>query len=270
MVFEFLGTGTSHGVPVIGCSCPVCRSGDPLDRRYRCSLLVRSGSAAVLVDCGPEFRLQALRADGGRGIARLDALLLTHAHADHLHGLDDVRPLSRAAPLPIYGHAECLAELRERFAYIFKDTQRGGGKPRLELRPAEGRLDFGGLTVEAVTLKHGRLDVLGWIFAADGRRAAYLTDVSAVPEAVLGRLEDLDLLALGALRDRPHETHFSFGEAFSLIERLRPRRAFLTHLCHDHSHSEIAARCAARFPAAADGVLSVAPAYDGLTADPAS
>ena len=261
MDITFLGTGTSHGIPVVGCGCPVCHSTDNRDTRWRSSLLVSGGAGErLLVDVGPEFRLQALRA----GIDSLDAVFLTHAHADHIHGLDDLRPLTRYSPLPVYGNAEAIAEFRERFSYIFRETQRGGGKPRLVPALAEASIVVGNVEVQGLPAKHGRLEILGWKFIADGASVAYLTDVSRIAEDVFDRLRGLDLLVLGALRMRTHETHMNFAEAAELVRALAPRRALVTHLCHEHSHRE-----AVDF-FRMSGVLcgdkqAIEPAWDGLT-----
>lgn len=253
MRVRFLGTGTSHGVPVIGCPCRVCASADPRDRRYRSSILIEGREAAVLVDSGPEFRLQALEAR----ITRLDGLLLTHAHADHLHGLDDVRPLSKGAPLRIYGNGPTLRELKDRFSYAFRETQAGGGKPRLELLEAEsGRpLEIGGLVFVPVLIYHGKLPVLGWRIGD----FAYLTDCSRIPEESFGLLEGVRTLAIDALRPMPHPTHFSLDGALEAARRIGARRTWLTHICHDASQEELEALCAER---GAD--LCARPAWDGL------
>lgn len=264
-----LGSGTSHGIPVIACSCRVCRSPDPRDVRFRSSLLIEGlNGERVLIDAGPEFRLQAVRAE----ILRLDALLLTHAHADHIHGLDDVRPLTRHAPLPVYANRATLEELKERFAYIFRETQRGGGKPSLVLTeieenaPERGAFFVGSLKIEPIPAKHGRLDILGWRVEEGGRAAAYLTDVSAVPRSSIPLLEGLDALIIGALRERAHETHFNFDQALALIAETKPRRAFLSHLCHDSSHQEIEAYIRDR--ERRDGEeYRTGPAWDGMSVD---
>jgi len=249
----FLGTGTSHGVPVLGCACRVCSSDDPRDSRYRSSVVVEGGSGeTVLIDAGPEFRLQGLRA----GLSRLDAVLVTHAHADHVHGLDDVRPLTRGKVLPVYASPDDIAELRLRFSYAFEDGQEGGGKPRLRLAEiGERGIDIGSLRAEAIPLMHGRRRVLGYRIG----NFAYLTDCSAVPTESMRRLGGLELLVVDALRPRPHPTHLSLGEALDLARELNPARLLLTHICHDLPHAEYEAQCLAAglpFPAA--------PAFDGL------
>ncbi len=255
MVISFLGTGTSHGIPVIACSCPVCRSEDPRDARYRASILVKGDSGErILVDAGPEFRLQALRA----GLDSLDAMLLTHAHADHIHGLDDLRPLTHNHVLPVYGNTQTIDELRERFSYFFRTTQKGGGKPKINELVADGKFQIGGLTIRPIPIEHGRLEILGWKFSEGNKKAAYITDASGIPSASIRHLRHLDLLIVGALRERPHETHYSFSQAKALIDKLSPKKALITHICHEHSHTDIETW----FVGTVAG-----PAWDGLEVD---
>ena len=247
----FLGSGTSFGVPVIGCGCAVCASGDPRDKRYRASVLIESGGASVVVDAGPEFRLQALRA----GITRLDALLLTHAHTDHLGGLDDLRPLTSARILPVHGNAETLAETAERFAYVFRETQVSGGKPRIELRKAEGPFDVGGMRVVPVPIRHGELPILGWRTG----KFAYITDCSDLPESSIPLLSGVEVLVINGLRREPHATHFSLDQGMAAARRIGARATWLTHMNHESTHAELEDYCARN----GEG-LDVRPAWDGL------
>jgi phosphoribosyl 1,2-cyclic phosphate phosphodiesterase len=269
MKLTILGSGTSHGVPVVGCACPVCRSEDPRDKRLRASLYIAGrGGERALIDTGPEFRLQAIRA----GINQLDALFLTHAHADHIHGMDDVRPLSRERPLPVYGNGETIRELRERFSYVFRETQRGGGKPRLLPEEISGPVRIGGLRFTPVPVKHGNLDIFGWKIeeAGDpgsgdaGRSALYLTDTSEIPESSRPLIGGPEILIIGGLRQRPHETHFSFKQALDEAVRTGARRTWLTHICHDSSHREIEDYCRAYREEKGLSGLTMEPAYDGL------
>jgi phosphoribosyl 1,2-cyclic phosphate phosphodiesterase len=251
MRVRFLGTGTSFGVPAVGCGCDVCRSADPRDFRFRASLLIEAGGAVVVIDAGPEFRLQALRAR----ISRLDALLLTHAHADHANGLDDVRPLTRERELPVYGNRETLAELRERFAYVFRKTQEGGGKPRVEFREASGPVRVGSLEFVPIPVEHGELPILGWRAGS----FAYVTDASRIPEPSFVLLAGVRTLVVNGLRRRPHQTHFSIDQALDAARRIGASETWLTHMNHETSHAGLEEYCAAR---GAD--VGARPAWDGL------
>ncbi len=227
LTLTFLGTGTSHGVPSIACHCPVCTSDDPKNRRYRCSVLLQYQGRNVLIDTATEFRLQAIRA----GMERLDAILFTHSHADHISGLDDVRSFSerQGGPIPCYGTPETLEDIRCRFDYIFTPTQWGGGKPRLELIPLQGPVNLFGLEIVPVPVCHGKLLVLGFRFGG----SAYVTDTNCIPDGSVDLLRGLDLLVLDALRWTPHPTHFTVNQALEVIKELHPARSYLTHLTHD-------------------------------------
>ncbi len=257
MRVHFLGSGTSFGVPVIGCSCRTCVSTDPRDARYRSSVLVEAEGATVLVDAGPEFRLQARRVGlGQKGrLERLDALLLTHSHADHVAGLDDVRPLTNDRILPVYGNAEAIEETRSRFEYVFRQTQVGGGKPRIELFLASGALDIGALRIIPLPLLHGALPILGWRFG----RFAYITDCSAIPEPSLALLRGVEVLTINGLRWRPHATHFSVDQGIEAARLVGARETWLTHIAHDATHEELEEHCAKY---GAD--VGARPAWDGL------
>jgi phosphoribosyl 1,2-cyclic phosphate phosphodiesterase len=254
MIVELLGTGTSQGVPMVGCSCGVCRSGDPRDQRLRSSLYVQGAAGErIVIDTGPEFRLQAIRA----GIDRLDAVLLTHAHADHVHGLDDVRPLNRHGEIPVFGNAETVAEVGERFSYIFRTTQAGGGKPQIRLTVAADPFRIGRLTITPLPVRHGDLAILGWLVAEGDARVAYITDASAIPETSRALIRNVAVLVLGALRNRPHPTHLSFDQARRVAAESGAERVYLTHLCHEHSHREM-------LDLLESERSKVAPAWDGL------
>jgi phosphoribosyl 1,2-cyclic phosphate phosphodiesterase len=222
-----------------------------------------SGGERIVVDTGPEFRLQAVRA----GLTALDALLITHTHADHLHGLDDVRPLTVKTPLTVYSSEQALAEIRSRFPYIFKaEGQIRGARPRLCLRAVSGGFQIGGITVTPLPVTHGALEVLGWKFSEGARSAVYITDASAIPGPTATLASGCDLLIIGALRAEPHATHFSFGEALLAAKSIGSGRVFLTHINHEHSHREIEAFCCDW--AAANGMRAAAsPAFDGLTVE---
>jgi phosphoribosyl 1,2-cyclic phosphate phosphodiesterase len=227
-----LGSGTSMGVPTIGCTCAVCTSRDPNDRRTRPSVLVQWGDHAIVVDTTPDFRQQAIRA----GIRRLDAVLYTHSHADHVLGLDDLRPLTfwRDGKILLYAHAPVVHRLQHMFDYIFHGTYQYGGKAEVQLQEINGVVELHGARFEPIPVMHGDDEIHGYRFGA----AAYITDFSDIPQTSLERLRGLDILFLDALRRRPHPTHSTLENSVRLVELLQPRRAFFTHISHDLAHDE--------------------------------
>jgi phosphoribosyl 1,2-cyclic phosphate phosphodiesterase len=249
----FLGTGTSHGVPMIGCTCDTCRSSDPRDRRLRPSIhLSVERGPSVLVDTATDLRQQALT----HRLARVDAVLFTHSHADHVMGFDELRRFNilQRGSIPAYADARTSEDLRRTFSYVFDPPQeKGGGLPQVELRLIAGTFSIGALRVQPVPLLHGRRPILGFRFGT----FAYLTDCNAIPDASWPLLGDLDVLVLDALRHRPHPTHYSVSEAIAVVERLQPKRTYFTHICHDLPHE-------ATNRSLPGGVEL---AYDGLTLD---
>jgi phosphoribosyl 1,2-cyclic phosphate phosphodiesterase len=244
-----LGSGTSVGVPTIACGCAVCRSPDPKDKRLRPSVLLSYNGRNVVIDTTPDFRTQVLRA----GVERLDAVVFTHGHADHVMGLDDVRPFNyhQRSGIPIYGSAQTLDAVRRVFSYVFEDYAHESSVPRLEMRVLDGGpFDLFGLCVRPIPLKHGSLDVYGYRFGA----AAYLTDHSAIPQTSMEALGGLDILFLDALRHRPHPTHTTVARALEYVAELKPRRTFLTHICHDLGHEETERALPANVRLAYDGL----------------
>lgn len=244
-----LGSGTSTGVPTLGCTCPVCSSPDARDQRLRPSIWLSYGGHQVVIDTTPDFRQQALRA----GIPALDAVLFTHSHADHIMGMDDIRPYNfgRPHPLPIFANAATLADLRRVFQYVFAAQYTASAIPRVDAHEITGPVDLFGARFEPIPVLHGTLPILGYRFGAN----AYLTDVSAIPAPSLDRLQGLDVLVLDALRRRPHPTHFHLDSALAIVERLHPQRTYFTHIAHELPH----AATEAALPA------GVHLAYDGLT-----
>jgi phosphoribosyl 1,2-cyclic phosphate phosphodiesterase len=246
-----LGTGTSHGVPMIGCECDTCRSTDPRDRRSRASIYIQvSGGPSVLVDTTPDLRMQAL----AHGVKRVDAILYTHSHADHVMGLDEVRRFNvlQKAAIPCYGDERTLDDLRRIYAYAFNaDTPRGGGIPQVVTARVAGEFCVGAATFVPIPLLHGSRTILGYRAGS----FAYLTDCSAIPDSSWPLLSGVRTVILDALRERPHPTHLSLEQALAVVKRLEPEQALFTHMCHDLPH---AATCA-RLPP------GVQLAYDGLT-----
>lgn len=253
MQLLFLGSGTSYGVPMIGCDCPVCRSDDPRDRRSRASVMVRAPEGAILIDTSTDLREQSLR----HGLTAVDAILFTHCHADHMHGIDDVRRFSglRQKAIPVYGDPETLAYVVRSHSYIFSDPDfhLGWGIPRLDLREISGPADMCGATVTPIPILHGRRMIYGYRVGG----LAYLTDCSDIPGSSVPLLKGLHTLVIDALRHKPHPTHLSLSEALQVIERLKPQQAFLTHIAHNLPHAETEASLP-------EGVHM---AYDGLEVD---
>ena len=229
----FLGTGTSHGVPMIGCACATCRSADPRDARLRPSIYLEvAGGPSVLIDTSTDLRQQALV----RGITRVDAILFTHSHADHVMGLDEVRRFNmlQKAAIPAYADERTAAELRRTFSYVFDAAdQKGGGVPQIALETIDGPLTVGPLAIQPIRIMHGLRPILGFRFGD----FAYLTDTNHIPEPAWPLLAGVKTVILDALRHRPHPTHFTVAEAIAAAERIRPQQTYLTHICHDLPHA---------------------------------
>jgi riboflavin kinase/FMN adenylyltransferase len=247
-----LGSGTSMGVPTLGCPCRVCKSNDPHDKRLRPSVLISRGGQNVVIDTTPDFRQQALRV----GLERLDAILLTHGHADHILGFDDIRPFNirQRSALPVYSNEETFKVIRRVFAYVFDDKPTLSTVPSVTLNTVQGPFELLGIPFIPIPLLHGEMEVLGFRFG----RAAYLTDFSNVPDSSMALLDGLDELVLDALRDIPHPMHQTVDQALALIQQLKPRRAWFTHIAHDLPHAETNERLVKT------GFPHVQLAYDGL------
>ena len=252
LTLTVLGSGTSMGVPTPGCHCRVCSSSDSNDKRLRPSLLLSRHGQFAVIDTTPDFRQQALRA----GLDRLDGVLLTHAHADHIMGFDDVRPYSlrQNMALPVYANGVAFETLRRAFSYVFDDVPKLSSIPSVSLHEVRGPFELLGITFTPIPLLHGNLEVLGYRFG----RAAYLTDFSSLPDSSLPLLQGLDELILDALRDIPHPMHQTVEQALALINKIQPRRAWFTHIAHDLSHAETNERLRVL------GFSNVQLAYDGL------
>jgi len=251
-----LGSGTSFGVPQVGCGCRTCTSTDPRDRRMRTAALVETRGRRILIDTPPELRLQLV----AHGIDRVDAVLFTHAHADHTHGIDDLRAITarRKNALPAFGPADALAELVTRFHYVFDQdhgARPGTSKPNLAAHPlAPGELaDVAGVPVLPLALPHGDQVVYGYRIGD----LAYLTDAKSVPDAVRERLTGLEVLVLNALLPRPHPLHLSIPEAIAAAQAIGARRTLFTHLTHETPHAELEASLPP----------GIEPAYDGLVVE---
>lgn len=252
----FLGTGTSVGVPVIGCSCDVCVSENPRNQRLRSSILVRAGEISVLVDSGPDLRLQALR----EGIREIDAVIYTHAHVDHVAGFDELRAFCwhKPEPLPLHATSGCMETLKTMFGWAFSDLNIYRGYVKPDPRLIDGPFAYGDLRITPLPVEHAAVETIGFLFEYPGCRSlAYIPDVKRIPSQSLQRIRGVDVLVIDALRPATHPTHFSLQEAFDAIEASGAREGWLTHLGHENEHESL------------DGSLptGVRVAWDGLTID---
>ena len=226
MKITLLGTGTSQGIPVLGCDCEVCRSVDSCDNRLRTSCIIESAEANILIDCGPDFRQQLLR----NPVPRIDAVLLTHDHQDHVAGLDELRAFifKQNKPMPIYAEDAVLKNIKKRFDYAFKKNPYPG-TPQFQLHTIKpGKLQINGVELEALRVLHGNLPILGFRIG----KFAYLTDVNRIEQESAEKLAGLDVLVLDALHHRPHHSHFNLEEALAFIDQVNPEKAYLTHISH--------------------------------------
>ena len=249
MKLTFLGTGTSTGVPEIGCKCEVCTSNDPRDARLRCSALLEEGDTTILIDCGPDFRIQMLRAD----VNKIDAVLMTHKHYDHLVGIDDLRPYTRAKELPIYADRETEMQIHSMFPYCFYKVKYPG-VANITVVPIDHSNSFriGDVDVTPIRVFHGMMPITAYRFG----KLAYITDMSYIEPSELEKLQDVEVLVINALRfSKPHKTHQTVLEAFGIIETIKPREVYFTHLMH---HIGLHAKFEKCLPA------GVHLAYDGL------
>lgn len=263
MRLEILGSGTSTGIPVPACGCDICRSVDPADNRMRACALLKDieKNISILIDAGPEFRLQALRS----GITRVDALLVTHSHADHIHGMDDLRIFSKKEPLKIFSDEDCLNDIRIRFDYVFKETQIGGGKPKFTLCPVtHGKTEIiAGIPITPVPVFHGKLKITGWRFGD----TAYITDCSRIPPETFSLLKGIKNLIIDGLRLTPHPTHFNFEQAAENGFATGAENVWFTHIGHECGHQDSIRWCTEwlekNFPGN-NGEKHLLPAYDGM------
>ena len=288
MKLLFLGTGTSHGIPVIGCDCRVCNSTDPHDKRYRSSAYITAADGKhILIDCGPEFRIQALE----NHIKEVDAVLLTHSHADHLHGLDDLRIFSTAfsnnvtnpkaielmkkPPIPIYTNENTLKDVEVRFDYVFKVHKQGGGVAKIQLFAPKDTFTFGKTQITPIPMMHGTLPVVGWLISeTDGKgkkkSIAYLTDLNHIEDSAIDMINQkcgrLVHLVIDGLRIKEHSTHFTILEAMQCAAKIPSEHVWLTHITHMNTHDEITAYIREQIPnvPGLEKCKSVLPAYDRL------
>lgn len=279
MKITFLGTGTSHGVPVIACDCSVCQSKNPKDKRNRSSIYIKTDdNNYILVDIGPEFRIQALNYN----VRKIDALLLTHSHADHLHGIDDLRIFSAdcfnrteknadvvdAPPIPIYTNKQTIDDVNVRFSYFFHHAKEGGGHAKVILNEANKNFTIGDTIITPIPMLHGHTQTVGWLFTENEISFAYLTDCSFISdesfELIKKNKKNLKHLIIDGLRIKEHSTHFSFLQAMEAAEKIGAENVWLTHLAHHHSHEETIEYLNEHLKDFPNLTKNVSPAWDGL------
>lgn len=285
MELTFLGTGTSHGVPVIACDCEVCKSSDPKDKRFRASAYIHTNDDKyILIDIGPEFRMQCL----ANNIKKVDAVLLTHSHADHLHGIDDLRVFScelwkepdneeakkkcSAPPMPIYTNEVTLKDLENRFDYIFRRPKEGGGHAKLELNKVSDSFKYGTTKITPIPMMHGHLETVGWLLTEESENQeysiAYLTDCSYLSDESINLIhkncKNLKHLVIDGLRVKEHSTHFNFLQAMECAEKIGAENVWLTHLTHNSSHIQVEAYIQEHLKDFPKLTKNTHPAYDQL------
>jgi phosphoribosyl 1,2-cyclic phosphate phosphodiesterase len=247
----FLGTGTSQGVPIINCSCPVCASEDPRNTRLRTSISIQTDKTAFIIDTTPDLRQQLLR----NPLSKLDAVLYTHAHADHIYGIDDLRRFNQLQKMriPVYAGQSTLSRLMTIFDYAFGNGELKLGLPNLEGIEIEGPFDFNGVIINPIKLYHGKQEILGYRIG----KMAYCTDVSKIPEESYSLLEDLDVLILGALRETSHPTHFSVDEAVDEAHKIKAKQTYFVHMSHKIDHQSRQATLPQGVNFAYDGMVHI-------------
>ncbi len=255
MRVTFLGTGTSYGVPMPGCNCAVCRSPDPRDRRFRTTMLVEAGGRVLLIDTPPDLRSQCLAHD----LRRIDGVLMTHAHADHIFGFDDLRAFTNRMPepMPVWASNGTAQILRKIFDYLDRPPIPGTSLARIRLLTPPGPFEFHGIRLTPLPAEHGRADMIGWKIEHGGRVFAAIPDCKRLPPDTVALCRGADLAVIDALRIRPHPTHMNFDEAIPVLREIGAKRSLVIHLCHEVSQAQ------------AEALLppGMAPAYDGLQLD---
>ena len=252
MRITFLGTGTSYGIPMAGCDCGVCRSDDPRDKRFRTSIWIEAGGKSLLIDTPPDLRSQAL----ANHIRQVDAVMITHAHADHVFGFDDLRAYTNRMdhPMPVRASAGTVRTLKRIFSYLDEPPIPGTSLAKIDLQVADGPFELDGIRLTPLPAEHGRADMIGWKVEHDGKSLAAIPDCKVIPEETMALCRGVDVAVIDSLRIRPHPTHMNFEEAIPALQEIGARQSLVIHLCHEVSHAQ------------AESLLpdGISPAYDGL------
>ncbi|MCL2520697.1 MAG: MBL fold metallo-hydrolase [Spirochaetaceae bacterium] len=253
LTLKFLGTGTSDGIPVIGCSCPVCLSANPKDKRLRTGLYLTSGETSLLLDASPDLREQALK----HHITHFDAVLLSHNHCDHSSGLNEMRrfnQLMQGKTIPLYANQATIEELKITYDYFFNPKQPGGGIPAMTFNVITGSIRINELTITPIPVKHGGLDILGYLITNGNSRLAFITDASYISTESFALLSNIDTLVLNALRYRPHNTHFNIEEAIVIAQKIKANKSYFIHFTHDVEYAKLSNELPPGLYAAYDGL----------------
>ena len=254
MKITFLGTGTSHGIPAIGCSCDVCRSTDSRNKRRRSSLYVEAGGRHLIIDTAPDFRDQVLTF----GVSRVDAVLLTHAHADHIFGFDDLRRFCfmQKMRIPVYGSQATLASMRDKFSYIFEESLWRATAPQVDFIEVDSPFPIADIEIEPLAVPHGPMLVYGYLIRHAGQSVGYFPDCSALDAMTVDRLRGVDVMILDALREEPHPTHLCLDESVELLRDIGAEQSYITHLCHALEHIRTQSRLPERIAVPYDGLVT--------------
>ena len=253
MKCTFLGTGTSVGVPMIGCDCEVCRSSDPRNKRLRSSLYIQSGGVNIIIDTPPDFRMQALQYN----IRQVDAVFITHSHADHIFGFDDIRRFNtiQGEIIPAYADANAMVDLKKIFHYVQRMPQKGMYRPQIDFNIIENYVEMGPLKIEIIPIEHGQQIISAFLVSDESGSICYASDCSFIPDDSIKRLRGIDIMILDALRHRPHPAHLTLAESIRFMQKIDAKRSYATHIAHDLDYEKTESTLPDKIHLAYDGLV---------------